>query len=120
MKTFAAITTDSSPIVKYFNGVKPAGSTNFLADRSKLALAGLVNGLVTFFGGALMCSDLTIPPYGGPALQPVHKRMMINVNEFNYFNDQVLTVLRLSGVAPRDLTAVLRILNSTKTDIVTV
>jgi hypothetical protein len=53
---------------KYFNGQKPAGSMNFLNPKNKLALDGLANGLVAFFGTALGCSDETIPPYGGLAL----------------------------------------------------
>jgi hypothetical protein len=49
--------------------MKPAGSMNFLNPKNKLALDGLSNGLVSFFGSALMCSDETIPPYGGQPMK---------------------------------------------------
>jgi len=118
VSVFKAVTMDSSPIKKYFDGRKPAGSLNYLNDKNKVALDGLVNGLTTFFGGVLGCSDETIAPYGGPPMKAVHKRMMINSDEFNFFNAAVINVLRQSGVAPKDLTAVLKALNSTRTDIV--
>jgi truncated hemoglobin YjbI len=117
---FTAITSDGSPILKYFNGQKPPGSMNFLSPKNKMALDGLANGLVAFFGTALMCSDETVPPYGGAPLKAVHKLMKINENEFNFFNVQVLQVLRNAGVAAPDLAAVTKLLNSTKSDIVTV
>jgi len=116
---FTAVTADGAPTTKYFNGVKPAGSMNFLNPKNKLALDGLVNGLVAFFGSALGCSDETVPPYGGGTLKAVHKIMRINENEFNFFNVQVLTVLRNAGVANSDLSVITKFLNSTKPDIVT-
>jgi len=116
---FTAVTTDGAPTLKYFNGVKPAGSMNFLNPKNKLALDGLANGLVAFFGTALGCSDETVPPYGGPNMKAVHKIMRINEGEFNFFNVQVLQVLRNAGVTSTDLSAITKFLNSTRTDIVT-
>jgi truncated hemoglobin YjbI len=119
VKAFTAITADSSPIKKYFDGRKPPGSLNYLNPKNKVSLDGLVNGLTTWFGDALGCSDDTIPPYGGPPLAAVHKRMGINEDEFNFFNGGVVSILRASGVVSKDLVAVARALNGTKADIVT-
>jgi len=115
---FGRITSFMSPIRKYFNGDKPPGSLNFLDSKNKLALEGLVNGLVTWFGMALGCSDDSIGPYGGPPLDKVHKIMGINKPEFDYFNTEVLEVLRKSGVVTKDLVLVSTALNSTKSLIV--
>jgi len=118
-QTFALITSSTSIILKYFNGEKPPGSTDFL-NKNKDALPGLVNGLVTFFGGALGCHDGTIAPYAGPDIGKLHKPMGIKTDEFNFFNLQLLTVLRKSGVSMPDLRAVDMVLNSTKSAIVSV
>jgi len=119
IKAFTAITADSSPIKKYFDGRKPPGSLNYLNPKNKVSLDGLVHGLTTWFGQALGCSDDTIPPYGGPTLSAVHKRMGINEAEFSFFNGGVLNILRTSGVVAKDLVAVARALNNTKSEIVT-
>jgi len=119
VKAFTAITADSSPIKKYFDGRKPPGSLNYLNPKNKVSLDGLVHGLTTWFGEALGCSDDTIPPYGGSPLKEVHKRMGINEDEFGFFNGGVVNILRMSGVVPKDLSAVARALNSTRMDIVT-
>jgi len=115
--TFGKITAANSIILKYFNGVKPPGSTDFL-NKNKDALPGLVNGLVTFFGGALGCGDGTIPKYAGPTLKKVHGRMGINNAEFLFFNAKLISVLKDAGVAFPDLRAVDGVLNGTKADIV--
>jgi len=115
---FGEITNSVSPIKKYFDGTKPRGSVNFLDPKNKLALAGLVNGLVTWFGGALMCSDDTIPAYGGDTLDKVHQRMGITNYEFNYFNSRVLDVLIGTGVVHKDIHTVSIALNSTRSQIV--
>jgi len=120
LKVFTRITDpNGSPIRKYFDGTKPRGSLNFLLPKNSVALEGLVHGLTTWFGAALGCSDDTIPPYGGPPLAKVHKIMLINLAEFNFFNTEVLGVLLASGVAKKDLQTISAALNSTKTDIVT-
>jgi len=119
LKAFTAITSDSSPIKKYFDGRKPAGSLNYLNPKNKQALDGLVHGLTTWFGQALGCSDDTIPPYGGPPLSKVHRIMGINEMEFDFFNGGVINILRQSGVVSKDLVAVARALNGTKSEIVT-
>jgi len=114
---FGKITAPSTPTLKFFNGVQPPGSTDYL-NRNKDALPGLVNGLVTFFGQALGCHDGTIAKYGGPTMKQVHGPMGVNNLAFNFFNFQVIGVLRAAGVAPADLNAVHGLLNNTKADIV--
>jgi len=119
LKVFTRITDpNGSPIRKYFDGTKPRGSLNFLNPKNSVALEGLVHGLTTWFGAALGCSDDTIPPYGGPPLSAVHRVMKINLDEFNFFNTQVLGVLLTSGVAKKDLQVISGALNSTRADIV--
>jgi len=119
LAVFQRVTAFGSPTRVYFNGDKPPGSLNFLDAKNKVALDGLVNGLVTWFGMALGCSDDTIAPYGGPPLNAVHKVMGINVDEFDFFNTKVLNVLRSSGVVTKDLIDVSMALNGTKKEIVT-
>jgi len=114
---FGKITAPSTPTLKFFNGVQPPGSTDYL-NRNKNALPGLVNGLVTFFGQALGCHDGTIAKYGGGTMKQVHGSMGVNTMAFNFFNFKVIDVLRAAGVAAADLTAVHSLLNSTKGDIV--
>jgi truncated hemoglobin YjbI len=116
-KVFGKITAPSTPTLKFFNGVQPPGSTDYLG-RNKDALPGLVNGLVTFFGKALGCHDMTVAPYGGPSMKQVHGTMGVNTAAFNFFNFRVIDVLRAAGVAQADLNAVHGVLNSTKNDIV--
>jgi len=118
LKTFGKITANNSPIKKYFDGTKPAGSVNFLSPQFKGALDGLVDGLTSWFGDALMCSDNSIAPYTGPSLDDVHRSMFINVDEFHFFNGKVIEVLQGAGVKSADIVAVSRALNSTKSVIV--
>jgi len=115
--TFNLLVAANAPTLKYFNGVKPPGSTDF--TRNKEALGALVDGLVAFFGVALGCTDGTIGPYRGGSLAVVHKDMMITLPDFHFFNRQVIGVLKGSGVTMADAIAVERVLNGTKSDIVT-
>jgi len=115
--TFKEITQPNTPTLKFFNGQQPPGSTNFLTNTG--ALNGLVNGLVSFFGMALGCSDGSIGPYRGGTLRQVHTGMGVTQGVFEFFNFAVIKVLKSSGVQQIDLTAVLSVLNSTKADIVT-
>jgi len=116
--TIKRITLADTPIVQYFNGVKPPGSMNFLNPKNKLALDGLIVGLTAFFGAGLGCSDDTVPVYGGPPLKFVHRLMKINEDEFDFFNQAVVGTMRSAGVNAADLRTVLGFLNSTKPDIV--
>jgi truncated hemoglobin YjbI len=114
---FKKITAPSTPTLRFFNGVQPPGSTDYL-NRNKDALPGLVNGLVTFFGTALGCHDGTIAKYAGPTMKQVHGTMGVGNAAFNFFNFQVVAVLKAAGVTKPDYTAVHALLNSTKADIV--
>jgi len=100
----------------FFNGQQPPKSTNFLADPN--ALTALKNGLIAFFGGALGCSDGTIPPYTGADLKTIHKKMFVTEDAFNNFNGILLGVLKANGVILDDLNTVRGVLESTKNDIV--
>jgi len=100
----------------YFNGQQPVGSTNFLSDAN--ALANLKKGLVSFFGGALGCSDGTIENYSGADLLTVHKHMFVSEDAFNNFNAILLGVMKSSGVTPEDLNTVRGVLEGTKAQIV--
>jgi len=72
-----------------------------------------------FFGMALGCTDGSIGPYTGGTLKDVHTGMGVTEPVFDFFNFQVISVLRKAGVVPMDLRAVHGLLNSTKKDIVT-
>jgi hypothetical protein len=115
-KTFAGITAQGTVTLPYFNGQQPAGSTNFFTNAG--ALKNLVNGLVTFFGSALGCTDGSIGAYTGGTMEDVHSGMGVTLRAFEFFNFNVISVLRQAGVVPKDLTAVLGVLNSTRMDIV--
>jgi truncated hemoglobin YjbI len=114
---FGEITKPNTPTLKFFNGQQPQGSTNFLTNQA--ALKGLVNGLVTFFGAALGCSDGSIGNYQGGTLKQVHAGMGVTNDVFDFFNFAVIKVMRGAGVQQKDLTTVLGVLNGTRRDIVT-
>jgi len=115
-KTFGGITKPGTVTINFFNGVQPPGSTNFLTNSG--ALTRLVNGLVAFFGSALGCTDGSIGPYKGGSLRNVHSGMGVTNRAFNFFNFNVISVMKQAGVDPKDLTTVLGVLNSTRGDIV--
>jgi len=115
--TFGEITKPNTPTLKFFNGDQPRGSVNFLTNQG--ALKSLVNGLVTFFGAALGCSDGSIGRYTGGTLKQVHAGMGVTNEVLDFFNFAVIRVMRNAGVQQKDLTAVLGVLNSTRPDIVT-
>jgi len=116
--TFGRITRPSSPILKFFNGVQPPGSIDYV-NKNKDQLPALVDGLNTFFGAALGCGDGTVGKYTGPKIKTVHEKMGIKFSEFSFFNIQLLQVLKTSGVSFNDLRAVDKVLNNTRDDIIT-
>jgi len=102
--SFNQIALPASPIKDYFNGVVPAGSTNYIGNQAQAA--GLINKLVGFFGPALGCSDGTIGAYTGNSnMQQVHGAMPIGSFEFSTFNNIVLGVMAGAGVVPADIQA---------------
>jgi len=116
------LVAESSPVLKYFNGVKPPGSINYLDPSNAPLLTRLQDHIVQFFGApfALSCSDPSFPPYAGnPDMAAVHGHMEINDAEFDFFNQQVISVLAGAGVTVRDQQFVLALLETLRTAIVT-
>jgi len=87
----------NSKIVQFFDGTKPPGSINFLADTEQFnRLAG---GLVAFFGAALGCKAPGFPKYNGPSdMKALHQPMGIGKTEFDLFNDIFIETLAGLGV----------------------
>jgi hypothetical protein len=131
VNTFTNITADGSPILKYFDGseVNSKDSTGAFV-KTDFTVAGndqngLVDGLRSFFGDGLGCSDDTIQPYSGePDMKKVHEPMnspddetLIEQNEFDFFNDELIAVLISFGVNDDDAAVVRGVLDSFEGDI---
>jgi len=81
----------------FFNGKQPPGSTDFTTNTK--AAARLTKQLINFFGGALGCSDGSVPPYveGAPkrfggevqSLATIHQPMNITQAVFDRFNQNL-------------------------------
>jgi hypothetical protein len=84
----------------FFTGKRPTGSTNFSAGGAPLQ--SLTDGLVKFFGKALGCTDGTIQPYTGLALDVIHANMGVDNNTFDIFNTILLSVTSGAGVTAPD------------------
>jgi len=106
----------TSAILKYFNGVTPPGSLNFLTNPR--ALNALKEGFVSFFGGVLKCNDPRFPTYLGADIGTVHAFMGISENEFDLFNSLFISILSAIGASSQDQTTALELLESTKPYIV--
>jgi len=117
-KVIGRITAPGSQIVKYFNGMKPPNSTNYLDPKNAKALKALTTSLVQFFGEGLECSDGTISPYTGPKMDKVHQPLGISYSDFIFFNDQVNFTVANLGFALDDQVAVRIVLNALQEDIV--
>jgi phage tail tube protein FII len=115
--TVAAIVVPSAPTKKYFDGTKPPGSTNFLANQ--VALSALTKSLVNFFWGPLGCTDKPVRNYTGGSMAAVHGAMGINDLEFDFFENALLGVLTKAGVTRPDVKSVKTVLESTRRAIVT-
>ena len=74
--------------------------------------AKLTTDLVSFFGGALGCTDGSIPPYQGPSMKEVHANMPIGADEYDQFVSALAAVLKPLGVEPADIQTVSDLLNS--------
>jgi hypothetical protein len=102
-----------SPLAIYFNGTKPAGSTNFATNSA--AAGVLVAHLVQFFAlpVAFNCTDGTIGEYEGRTdMAAVHQPMMIGAAESTAFNDALIDIMAGYGVSQADQTATRNLLNS--------
>jgi hypothetical protein len=115
--TVAGLVAANAPTKKYFDGTKPAGSTNFLTNG--VALAALKNSLVNFFWSPLGCTDRPGRTYSGGSMSAVHKSMGINEDEFTFFVTTLLGVLTKAGVTANDVATVKNVLESTRGAIVT-
>jgi len=118
-----------NPVTRpFFTGVQPPNTTNYETNaRAAMSLAGR---LVRFFAPPLGCSDDTIDPYvegqdrrkrftmESFSLASIHKPLGIGQAAFDQFNQELINVLRESGVAQTDQDTVLMILNSLKDQIV--
>jgi truncated hemoglobin YjbI len=112
-QVFANLTATNAPLLPYFNGQIPAGSTNFTNPANTAQTQMLADHLIQFFGLALGCSDNTIAPYAGRTdMKAVHKNMPIGKVEFDTFNEVVIGVMKKNGVADADLVGVLAVLQS--------
>jgi hypothetical protein len=107
----------------YFNGVKPAGSRDFITNAANQG--ALVYGLVKFFGDALGCTDNSIDAYGSgarPDMKAIHVGMGIQQSEFDLFNTVVIGELtsvggRGKGLSDEVATAIHVFLNATAPDV---
>jgi hypothetical protein len=131
VETFGAITVADSPILKYFDGSETNDQdgtgdfvkTDFTAAGGKQD--GLVDGLRSFFGDGLGCTDGTIQPYSGEKdMAKVHAPMnseedgtLITQEEFDFFNDELIGVLIAAGVSGDDADGVRAVLDSFQDDI---
>jgi len=116
--TIKLLVGPTAPTKKYFDGTKPAGSTNFL--RNPVALAGLTKSLVNFFWAPLGCS-IDRPPrvYTGGSMKDVHASMGINNAEMTFFKNALSQVLTKAGVAAADVKTVAGVIESLRSQIVT-
>jgi len=117
----AGIQVTDPPIEIYFNGVKPPGSTNFLAQNAQ-GLADRTRhfaDLVAFFGKAIGCDDPTFPTYVGVTDQrALHQRMMIPAADFVEFVNNFITGMTEVGLDQGDGVTIRAYLNSFQSDIV--
>lgn len=110
---FEALTAPDSTLLEYFNGVVPSDSIDYTADDAGEEVAALAQGLVSFFGDALGCTDGSIPPYEGGSMAEVHKSMPISGFEYDEFVRILGEVLTAAGVETEDVTAIAGVLNAT-------
>jgi len=107
--TVALALNPANGIAQFFNG-QIQGSTNFTGNAA--AYAVLRNGLITFFGAALNCTDGSIGPYLGGDLTPFHTPLGIPFVSYFTFNNALLSVLIASKVATSDVIAVATLLDT--------
>jgi truncated hemoglobin YjbI len=109
---FDKILAPTSVVLEYFTGVVPANSLDFTAPANAARFQALRASFISFMGGALGCSDGSIPPYTGASMKEVHKNMPIGAFEYDFFVDAIVTAMRDAGVTADDRTAVTALLNS--------
>jgi truncated hemoglobin YjbI len=108
-----------SELAVFFNGEVPEGSTDFTDPDNTEAFIHLFDGLVSFFGVALGCTDGSIAPYTGPSLADAHAGMPITSDDFELFNSFIIEIMGAAGVIEADLETVGGVLESTRLDVCT-
>lgn len=112
---FGAVTADAVQ-KPFFDGTKPAGSTNFFNDAAKLNK--LKNDFGNFLGRSdvLGCTDPKFPAANIDiaGLKAVHAAMPITAAVFNAFNDDVIKGITPLGLDAADLVTIRKVLNSTE------
>jgi hypothetical protein len=101
----------------YFTGVT-GGRVDFTAAANAGAFGNLFSHLVSYFGGALGCSDGTIAPYTGLTLKEAHTGMMVTQKAFDTFNSALMGVLK-PFISQGEFDFVYGFLNSTHDDVCT-
>jgi len=114
--TVGKVVAPTTPTRPFFDGTSGFNPTNFLQNEP--ALTALDTSLYKFFGAALGCSDQSIAPYNGGAMDVVHKPLRITQQSFDFFNAAVIQVCRDAGVTAPDLVAINNTLYSLQDPIV--
>jgi len=112
---FGIAVAPGSPLLQFFDGTTPAGSTDFTTNTG--AKDTLAASLVAFFGNALGCTDAGFPAYTGPNMKDTHLAIPIGPFEFSVFNSAVISIMAGAGVIQADLNAVAVVLESLRADI---
>jgi len=103
----------------YFDGTKPAGSTNFLDPNNSAKLAALKQSIVNFLYAPLGCSkDSPALVYSGAPLDSVHHPRGISQAEEDFFVQSVHDVLTGAGVTTADADAVSAVVHTLDSQIV--
>jgi len=112
---FAAL--GDATLSPYFTG-KTGGRVDYTLPANAVALKNLFDHLVSFFGGALGCSDGTIAPYTGLTMKEAHAGMGVTQAAFDTFNSALMSILK-PFISATEFTAVYGVLNSTHDDVCT-
>jgi len=109
----------ADPALKiYFDGTKPAMSTDFTAAANMGRYNILAQHLIEFFASALGCSDGGVKAYSGKTLKDSHANMGVTKADFDNFNAKVVKVVGDLGVSQADQTAIKGVLDGTVADVV--
>jgi len=111
---FAAL--GDATLAPYFTG-KTGSRPDYTLPANADKLKTLFDHLVSFFGGALGCSDGTIATYAGQSLKDAHTGMGVTDAAFNTFNSALMGILK-PFISAAEFDTVYGVLNSTRADIV--
>lgn len=113
--SFAKVLADPV-LITYFNGVKPAGSTDFTKDAGKTQ--ALKDRFAAFIGSPPIfgCTDPKFPGtnYTVGDLKATHFFMGIGPADFAKFNDLVIAAVKELGVSTADQVLIRKVLDSTE------